>query len=611
VSVTLGWAVLCNTLLELLQAGAGVGAPWWTALRDRPGVFALGALVIWVVLMLVTAVTGRLWFPCALVLSATLGLGFADHMKLILRGEPLYPTDLDFAGSPGFLAHMLPTSQLVAIPLLLAAAASSVLLVGRLLAPRFPRVRRASSPRAWCALLVVRVVVVALCAAVLVQAHDFNRPHNLLRGAFDAAGASWMPWSPATNYLGNGFVGGTLYNMPVPAMTSPEGYSRSTMEEISRRYGAAADQHDRGRDPHALDDVNVVMVLSESFSDPMRLAGVSSAEDPIPFTRRLMRHTESGRLLAHKLGGGTADVEFEALTGMSVSQFAPQLSTPYQMLVPQYSHFPSAAEWFASHGHAAVGVHPFTTRLYRRAEVYPVLGFDELADQTLMHTRSRIEKGAFISDASAFAEVERRIGQSRRPMFLNLVTMQNHGPYHHQYSDPIRETGVSGDAASQAGDYQRGLRHSDDALRGFLGSLQASDEQTVVVFYGDHLPGFWPQRVREQNGDRRMRETPYFIWSNFGLEGARRTSTLSPMYLLPHALDRVGAVLPPYYVLLDRMSRALPGLEPGRYIDRNDQEVRRRDLSPSARRLLDDYRLVQYDLSVGHRYSERTMFGAS
>ena len=506
---------------------------------------------------------------------------------------------------------MVPPGQLVAMLTVAAAIVAAVLVVGRLLARRFPRVRRQAAPREWRLLLVARAVTVVVCAAALVHAEGFNQPGNLWRKGFDAAGASWRPWFQAGNYLGNGFVGGTLYNMPVQAMTAPAGYSRSTMQEISRRYGAAADRHNRGRDPHALDDVNVVMVLSESFSDPTRLAGVSSAEDPIPFTRRLMRHTESGRLLAHQLGGGTADVEFEALTGMSVSQFAPQLSTPYQMLVPQYSHFPSAAGWFASQGHAAVGVHPFTTRLYRRAEVYPVLGFDELADQTQMHSRGRIEKGAFISDASAFAEVERRIGQSRRPMFLNLVTMQNHGPYHDQYSDPIRETGVSGDAASQAGDYQRGLRHSDEALRGFLGSLRGSDEKTVVVFYGDHLPGFWPQRVREQNGDRRMRETPYFIWSSFGLTGARRTSTLSPMYLLPHALDRVGTVLPPYYVLLDRMSRELPGLEPGRYIDRDDEEVRRRDLSPSARRLLHDYRLVQYDLSVGHRYSQRTMFGTS
>ena len=66
-------------------------------------------------------------------------------------------------------------------------------------------------------------------------------------------------------------------------------------------------------------------------------------------------------MLAQKFGGGTADMEFEALTGMSMGQFAPQVSIAYQMVVPNYDSFPSAVQLFEDRGHGALAIHPFTT----------------------------------------------------------------------------------------------------------------------------------------------------------------------------------------------------------------------------------------------------------
>ena len=159
---------------------------------------------------------------------------------------------------------------------------------------------------------------------------------------------------------GQRFVAGTLFNVPVAAMPEPPGYSKERMFRwwFASRAGPTLDAH---RAPGALDGVNVVLVLSESFSDPTRLRGPKFATDPIPRTRALMGRTTSGHLLVPQFGGGTANVEFEVLTGLSMGLFAPQLASPYMQILAGSSDFPSAVSWFAAHGHDTVAVHPFGT----------------------------------------------------------------------------------------------------------------------------------------------------------------------------------------------------------------------------------------------------------
>ena len=77
---------------------------------------------------------------------------------------------------------------------------------------------------------------------------------------------------------------------------------------------------------------------------------------------------------------------------------------------------------------------------------------------------------------------------------------------------------------------------------------------------------------------------------------------------MPMLLDAVDAPLSPYYALLDELRRQVPAMDLGRYIDATDAEVTAADLPPRARRLLEDYRLLQYDLSAGHRYAQRDAF---
>ena len=496
-------ALACNAALELVQLLGADGYPWRFKTPAYVAMFLLGTLMLWAAIAVVHAVTGRFRVTALLAGTATAVLAVADHEKVLFRHEPLYPDDWRFASDPGFLLRMAdPRGLLMAtgVVVAVAALAGGAAMVRRRSVGRARRGAPAPVPLPAAERVAVRLLGGLVGLLVLANAIQFNEPGNTTRGVYDVLGADWRAWSQQRNYLGNGFVGGVLYNLDIPPVPVPAGYSAERMRQITQRYVAAAHRINATRDPAGLAGVNVVMVLSESFSDPTVLRGVHVPEDPIPFTRRLMTDAAarpgpvpmSGSMLAQNVGGGTANMEFEALTGMSASGFPAQLRVPYQMVVPRYASFPSAVAWAKATGHRAVALHPFSTEMYRRRDVYRTFGFDDFVYDETMHAPTRIGHDAYISDASAFGQVERTLRTERAPVFMNVVTMQNHMPYAGRYDDPVEVTGPDGRPMPEAGQYVRGLEHTDAALRDLVGSLRRLDEPTVLVFYGDHLPGFYP-----------------------------------------------------------------------------------------------------------------------
>lgn len=606
VLLSLAVAFLASLTLGLVDHNGDVRALIEQEVLTVPLLTVLGTSLVWATLVGVWAIVGRLSVSVALLAVATGLLAFANHMKLDLRLEPVLPSDLVYVTNVGFLVEMVGATRIALLGLTLAVA-----LVG--VGAWWWRRRRRAEPEPGAAgprwrNLVARALVLAMSVSLLGYAANFNKPGNGLRQAYEASGAQWAVWNQALNYQRNGFVGGLLYNLDVEAMKPPRGYSAAAMDALVRRYTRAAATMNRRRSA-TLDDVNVVVALSESFSDPTRLSGIGVAEDPIPFTRRVMARTTSGTMLAQKYGGGTADMEFEALTGMSKAQFAPQVSIAYQMVVPNYDSFPSAVQLFEDSGHRAVAIHPFTTGLYRRESVYPIFGFDDFISQGELQHEERIDDSKFISDDSAFDEVRYQISRSDEPLLINLVTMQNHYPSGGIYSDPIAVTGLTGTPQANAEGYLRGLSHSDQALRQFLAELRTSDEKTAVVFYGDHLPPFWTTEVRDVNGIVAMRSTPYFIWANFPLRKLPRERLTSPIFFLPRLFEAAGAEVTPYYALLTLLHERVTAMRSGKYVERGVGIVTESELSAPAKRLLHDYRMVQYDLSVGPRHAAEALLG--
>lgn len=606
---TILWSYLWSMLLTIVlnQMHAGWNIKWLIGhdLYNEFRVFVLSAAVVWVVVLLVLALSGRIWLTCGLALSAAIGLGFVDQTKMRMRLEPVYPSDLDFLRSPGFLFSMVNPGRLVLAVLVMVAITLLVARIGRIPQRTFRPIRRASTPKAWRFLVIARVATAILCVLTLNYARSFNAEDNKIRHAFESGGAHWAFWYQDMNYKLNGVVAGLLYNMLAEPMQPPVGYSKATMEQIATRWQAAADRINESRTAD-FSDVNVVSLLSEAFSDPSTVKGTSVQGDPIPYTRNLMTKTTSGTMLAQLYGGGTANMEFEALTGQSLAVFDPQVNTPYQQFVHNQPDYSTIAGYLQRTGHRAIAIHPYMTAMYQRGPVYKTFGFESFIHDTTMHETKKLDHNKFISDESAFEEVTRQIDATAEPLFINLVTMQNHVPLKGTYKNPWPVTAPKGQATESLGGYARGINYTDEALKDLLEDLSSSKEKTAVVFYGDHRPGIYPAEVTRQNSEIDMKSTPFFIWTNFETPKVPTAALTSPIYFMPLLFEQADAKVPPWYALLTEMYRKVPAMEQGVRFDwagRDDTH-----LDSVTEGLLEDYRMIQYDMSVGKRYAADTMF---
>jgi hypothetical protein len=597
------------TLVAALVANAALQAPlWWDVVGVPRSLLAglvqpLDALVVWVLLVFLVALTGRLWAGVGLLVVTVLVLAAVNSAKMAILTEPLVPSDRAFLTTPGFLVSMVPPSRLALGAVGIMAALMLSLLLGRQLARRYPRVTAGLAGPVRRRVLLVRVVVLLVSGLLLFDTTRFNDDDNLWRHAYEGAGAAWRPYSQAMNYRENGFVGGVLYNMPIEPMERPVGYSEAAMRSLTEKYVERAEIRNAGRDTHALDDVNVVLVLSESFADPTRMKGLGVARDPMPLTRQHIADAWGGEALANFYGTGTSSMEFQALTGQNLALFNPQIVAPYQNFLAGMDSYPSAVGWFEQSGHAAIAVHPYTTEMYRRSTVYPMLGFDEFIHDADMQEQDKVEESTYISDRSAFDEVDYQLRTHDEPLLVNLVTMQNHVPMADWYDDPVPVSGdVDGSQAKEIGGDARGMEISDQALDTFLASLRSSREKTVVVFYGDHYPGIYSDEVLAQNPGVEQLRTPLLIWSSERQE-PRALPLTSSNDFLPYVFDLVGQTLPPYYELLTEVREQIGALSPGHIVAPDGTELSEADLNPEQQELLHDYRLVQYDFSIGGRYA--------
>jgi phosphoglycerol transferase MdoB-like AlkP superfamily enzyme len=598
----------------LLQASTfGLFYPRW--LKDQlidSIAFYADTLVLWLVLLFLWSVIGRLWWSIGILIAVVTTIGIANIVKMRLREEPVYPSDLDFLSEPEFLTSMVsPLLQVVAVAGMIGIVVKAVR-IGRRMDLRYPRPswRRLRRVQA-VSVLALRLAVAVIAGLLLLQTTHFNQSGSFWRGIYEVRGDHWRYWSQKTNYRSNGFVGGFLFNMPVDAMAKPKEYDEAAMDEIADRYERVAEQINAGR-TGSLDDVNVVLVLSESFTAPTELEGVELERDPIPRTRARMAGTTSGRMLAQMYGGGTANMEFEVLTGQALGLFRPQMLSPYQMLVPEHADYPSAVGWFRSQGHEAIAVHPYRVDMYKREQVYERFGFQSFVHAETIGSTDTIDDNPYISDVAAFDEVLAHIDDHENPLLVNLVTMQNHIPVEDNYDDPIEVDGADGGQAERIGQYARGLEHTDEALEDFLETLEKSDEKTIVLFYGDHLPGIYGSSVKNENRGLSLYRTPFFIWSNQpGQNRARTVPTTSPAFFLPLLYEVADAPVPPYLALLDQVHREVPAIQQGRLLDSEGEPIDDADLRPETAQLLEDLRLVQFDFSIGGRFGLDRMWPGS
>lgn len=391
---------------------------------------------------------------------------------------------------------------------------------------------------------------------------------------------NWMGFSTNASYKSLTYV--WTKQLTKSVMETPDGYSEEKIKEIAEKYRNEASIINASR-TNNIEDQTVIFILSESFSDPSRVPSVVLSQDAIPNISQIKNEYTSGLMLSDFYGGGTANMEFQALSGLPYSNYSSSVSTIYTEVVPKMSYFPSISNEFSAENR--IVLHPSAATNYSRLSVYKQLNFNKfIALSDSVDKFSNISyTGVYVNDATVYENVLKNIDVNGEGKFFSVITMQNHVPWN--ASEPKELVAYSeklNDAENNTlTNYAHLLYQTDLETENFLEQLKEVNSKVTVVFYGDHLPGLYPQSIFSDNPESQY-QTDYFIWSNYETSNLNYpiiSSSDFPAELLLQTNSKVS----PYYALL---TNKLNG----------DGEV------------VEDLKFVQYDITLGKGYLKKNFF---
>ena len=377
----------------------------------------------------------------------------------------------------------------------------------------------------------------------------------------------------------------------------PEGYSEERAESILAPY---AGQPEGGRKP------NVIVIMDEAFSDPALNGEFTVNTDYMPFVKELMNgaeNTVSGDLNVSVRGGNTPNSEFEFLTGNTMA-FLTDGSIPFQQYLSGFT--PSIVSWFEELGYETTGMHPYKPKGWNRDKVYSWLGFDYILFENDFKESGHSEiLREFISDRADFEMVidtfQKNRDSSGRPQLIFNVTMQNHSPYSKRYVNFKPDVFVDGiEEGASINTYLSLVKASDSAFRDLVSYFGEQEDDTVIVFFGDHQPAdsvvspVWKMNgltgadlTPEQKSMRYI--VPFVIWANYDIN-ERTGLDISANYLSAVMCETCGITLSPYQAFLLDVMRDYPVVSAKRVSDGSGGFYSVDEMRSG----LSDYAVVQY-----------------
>lgn len=624
-----------STRVQLSSPTVGFGfvSKMWT---DGNFVFVLNVILVALLYLMLLMLFNRFWTASIVILAVGIIVAAIEHFKVEIRYEAILPADLGFLGSnTGNMLTFIPAGAHVTILVALGAFAVllALILVLRHFDGRKGRMIRTDNLSlnltSRLILLLLPILVFALyCIHVSTTdslANKFSR----------ALGDTPSMWDSVYDAQRNGPLVAFTRQLNPKIMDKPSNYSEETMKKVAARYQKEAETINASR-TNNLTDSTVVYVLSESFSDPSRVPGLKTNKDSMPNIRKIKAGTTSGLMLSSGYGGGTANLEYMGLFGLSMANFESSLSSPYQQLVPSQHWTPTINQLWGAPVNS-LGYHPYESSMYSRATNYKKFGFSHfytLTGPDVIKYQDKIDESPYVSDKSSYDSALEGIKSGKTNKFIQIITMQNHMPYHEWYenndytAESTTGTPLGDDEQQSIETYQKGVEITDQATQEFLNELDALDKPVTVVFYGDHLPGIYSSASEDDNNSLALHLTDYFIWSNKASSSqgnkASDAAYSSPNFFVAQAADHMNAKVSPYLAFLTEMHSKIAAMEPpvvnkiqgwdripegqNSYLDQNGNPMSTDDFDKETKQLLADYKLIQYDITAGKNYLKDTDF---
>lgn len=578
--------------------------------REAPMV--LSVIIIMGFFFLLLLITNRFWYAFSVTLVLDLILTVSTVIKMAMREEPVFPSDLKMLNSVSELFSMVsPALLIVAAIILIFLLVTSILLQRRL--------QKQYSVKMHWKRRVIGIIVLLFCFSGVFFINHKNSPSFILFNLFKVNKTFFNQQGAVKD---NGPLIQFLNNVDIKVMDEPDGYSEAKIKEIMKKYDKEAAEINETRNEW-LDNQTVVLNLSESFSDPARVPNLTLSSDPIPYIKSLISDGTGGSMLSVGYGGGTANMEWEGLTGLDISNLSASLVTPYTQLVENQDQSPNITDLFDE----SIAIHPYTATLYRRKQVFEKFGFDKFyyldSPDKLTYT-DKIDNSPRISDESAYNETLKALkSNTTTSQFIQLSTMQNHMPYDDYYDETdytAEGTAVVSSRMNELETYMQGIHYTDEAVKKFIQEIDKIDKPITFVFYGDHLPSIYSGNDMKTYG-LVQHETDYFIYSNaYSRKQAKELNKeiVSPSNFGAMALEQANIKVTPYYALLTEMTNEVPAttIDPTEslsnrfngkqvFVTEDNKIIYEDDLTSEQKEILEDYKLIQYDLVAGNQYAAK------
>ena len=339
----------------------------------------------------------------------------------------------------------------------------------------------------------------------------------------------------AQGYENYGFIYGFSSSVVDRGMSKPDDYTEEHVAEITDKAESSKQETTVAKD----EAPNIICVLLESFCDPDEIKFLHYNDDPIPTFHKLEENYSTGYLTVPVVGAGTANSEFEVLTGMSMQYFGTG-EYPYKTILKKTDCESTAAD-LASIGYGTHAVHNNGGNFYSRVNAFSMMGFDTFTSKELMNIQTYTPNGSWATDDILVDETIKTLDSTpNQPDFTYTITVGTHGDYPKEQVIENPKYTANGafdeETRNQWTYYINQLNEVDTFMADLIDKVSKRDENTVIVFFGDHLPTMGLQDSDMRSGD--IYKTKYVTWNNIGLE--KQDADLYAYQLMASITNSVG-----------------------------------------------------------------------
>ena len=337
----------------------------------------------------------------------------------------------------------------------------------------------------------------------------------------------------AQGYKDYGFVYSFSASVVDTGMSKPANYTEETIDTINDNVTTEPTTVDSSDMP------NIIFMQLETFIDPYELNFLSYSEDPIPNFHKLMENYTTGYLTVPVVGAGTANTEFEVLTGMSCRFFGP--GEYPQKTILKKTDCESFAGDLRNLGYSSHVVHNNGGNFYSRANAFSMMGFDTFQSKEMLDITDYTPLGSWPTDDILTPATTEAMDSTEGPDFVYTITVEAHGDYPTYKVIENPAIGVTCEGKTQEQTYAweyyiNQIHNVDEFIQSYIEELSKRDEDTLVIMFGDHLPTMGLTESEVATGD--LFQTKYFTWNNFGM--SKEDQDLTSYQLVSEYLNRLG-----------------------------------------------------------------------